>query len=130
MTNFSVAAQANIEETGIDPADDIEAVRTGAKSATSLLDECLSGADRDRVQGWREYVDAVVEAARAQRDVVEAIGRSISHNEIVHLPWTQERQGELAAQAAEEGGGSVDAGEVYEFWGAPGNAWRVHLDRK
>jgi len=69
-------------------------------------------------------------SGRAQHEVVEAIGRSISHNEIVHLPWTQEREDELTALAGQEGGDSVDTGEVYEFWGAAGNAWRVHLDRE
>ena len=60
---FSKAAQANIEETGIDPMDDIDAIRSGDTTAAQLLDECLDGADPDRAQGWREYVDAVVEAA-------------------------------------------------------------------
>jgi hypothetical protein len=59
------AAMRNIAEIGndIDVANDIAAIRSGRMSEDELLDLCLDGADDDRVQGWREYVDAVIDAA-------------------------------------------------------------------
>lgn len=56
------AAAQNVEETGTDVAVDLHEVR-GGKSAARLLAECIDGAEQDRVQGWREYVDAVVAVA-------------------------------------------------------------------
>jgi len=60
---LSEAAQANVDETGIDPADDIAALRSGAQTRETLLAHCLDGAAPNRVRGWREYVDAVISAA-------------------------------------------------------------------
>lgn len=60
---LSELAQLNVEETGVDLQDDIEALRSGRHTAETLLAHCLDGADEDRVHGWKEYVDAVVEAA-------------------------------------------------------------------
>jgi len=59
---FSQAALENIKETGIDPADDVARVRAGL-SPDALLAECLEGADEDRVEGWREYVERIAEEA-------------------------------------------------------------------
>lgn len=66
--DLSIAAQQNVEETGIDPQDDIDAVRAGRLTRESLLAECLDGADADRVQGWNDYVDAVMAAASGTND--------------------------------------------------------------
>lgn len=52
----------NIDETGASPLDDLAQLRSGAQTAASLLEHCLDGADEDRVEGWREYVAALVEA--------------------------------------------------------------------
>ena len=60
---FSDAAQANIDETGCDPMVDIAALRSGEHTPESLLAQCLDGAEEDRAQGWREYVDAIEMAA-------------------------------------------------------------------
>lgn len=57
---LSNAALENVEETGIDPMSDVARLRAGEVTEDDLLAECLDGADDDRVQGWREYVDAVV----------------------------------------------------------------------
>jgi hypothetical protein len=51
-----------VEETGIDPADDIQAILAGTHSEPSLLAHCLDGADEDRVQGWHDYVAAIMAA--------------------------------------------------------------------
>lgn len=59
-------AMAVAEETGLDMdeiASDIGRVRDGRDTRADLLARCLDGADADRVQGWTEYVDAVVAAA-------------------------------------------------------------------
>lgn len=63
MIDFTPAARANIAETGIDPADDVVALRAGWHTRKSLLMHCLAGADDDRLQGWIEYVNAVCDAA-------------------------------------------------------------------
>jgi hypothetical protein len=63
MIKLSIAAQANVEETGCDVAADIEAIRSGEHTRESLLAHCLDGAEQDREQGWREYVSAVSDAA-------------------------------------------------------------------
>ena len=54
--SFTKAACESIEETGIDPADDVERLLDGRVTIEALLAECLDGAEDDRVQGWREYV--------------------------------------------------------------------------
>ena len=58
------AAVSRCRETATDPEDDVAAIRSGEHTRESLLARCLDGADADRVQGWREYVAAVCEAAR------------------------------------------------------------------
>ena len=57
------AAQANVDETGTDPQDDVAAIRSGQYTRESLLAHCLDGADPDRKQGWHEYVDTICERA-------------------------------------------------------------------
>ena len=57
---ITAAAQQNIDETGTDPMDDIDAIRSGEHTAASLLADCLDGADEDRVTGWHEYVAAII----------------------------------------------------------------------
>lgn len=59
---FTIEAFLNIEETGIDWRVDRIAMRDLGVTPAELLDECLKGADADRVQGWRDYVDALVES--------------------------------------------------------------------
>lgn len=61
--HLSNAALENVEETGIDPMSDVARLRAGEVTREALLDECLDGADDDRVQGWNDYVDAVVSYA-------------------------------------------------------------------
>jgi hypothetical protein len=63
MINFSDAALACIDETGIDPDDDLAAVERGDYDRASLLAYCLDGADPDRAEGWRDYVSAIFLAA-------------------------------------------------------------------
>jgi hypothetical protein len=43
-------------------AADLDALRSGKRTAETLLAHCLDGADEDREEGWREYVDALVDA--------------------------------------------------------------------
>lgn len=59
---MSRAAATNVEETGVDVAADLAALRSGEHTAESLLAHCLDGADEDRVEGWRDYVSALVAA--------------------------------------------------------------------
>jgi len=61
-------AARNVAETGTDPARDIVRIADGLHPAL-LEAECLDGADGDRVEGWREYVYDVAEAAK---DLCEA----------------------------------------------------------
>ena len=62
MIQFTKAAQENIDETGCDVEADLAALRSGAHTRESLLAHCLDGADPDREEGWREYVEALVAA--------------------------------------------------------------------
>lgn len=55
---LSRAALEAVEETGIDPADDLARLRAGL-TIPELLAECLNGADDDRVEGWLDYVAAL-----------------------------------------------------------------------
>ena len=57
----------------------------------------------------------------------QAIARSVSHTEIVHLPYSLADESALMA-ACED---SADAGDRVEFWGKTehGAEWRIHLDR-
>ena len=57
---FTRAAHEAIAETGGDYGTDLHSLRTGALTAETLLAACLNGADPDRVQGWKEYVSALV----------------------------------------------------------------------
>lgn len=59
------AALANLEETGTDWREDMAALRCGGTTEEALLEHCLDGADEDRVEGWREYVSALVAAVAA-----------------------------------------------------------------
>lgn len=60
--NFTTAAKQNIKEVGIAWKQDFIAMRDLGVTPTEMLEICLDGADDDRVQGWRDYVDALVEA--------------------------------------------------------------------
>lgn len=63
---FTMLALANMAESGIGPAgirSDITAVKRGL-TKEALLASCMDGADEDREQGWRDYVDAVMELAQ------------------------------------------------------------------
>jgi hypothetical protein len=49
----------NIEESGVSVREDLQHIRAGLWSESTLLSHCLDGADEDREQGWIEYVDAL-----------------------------------------------------------------------
>jgi hypothetical protein len=57
---FTPAAHEAIAETGGDYHTDLHSLRTGKLTAETLLAHCLNGADPDRVDGWKEYVSALV----------------------------------------------------------------------
>jgi hypothetical protein len=59
---MTLAAAQCAGEAGADVAADVARVR-GGLSRGQLLEECLAGADDDRVDGWHDYVRAVVAAA-------------------------------------------------------------------
>jgi len=67
---MTIAAARNLEETGTDVAADLAALRAGTMTRDALLAHCLNGADEDRVEGWREYVEAVSAAAQVALVVV------------------------------------------------------------
>lgn len=62
---FTEAAQACLDELDVNHEDDLRGLRSGRYTRDTLLGECLSGADSDREQGWREYVDTLCEALPA-----------------------------------------------------------------
>ena len=55
----------------------------------------------------------------------QAIQRSISHNEIVHIAHDSEAVEALTVRCDDH----VEANEEHEFWGTDddGNEWRVHV---
>jgi hypothetical protein len=63
--NLTPAAQRNIEEVGLNPMEDVEAVQRGIYTRETLLEICLEGADEDRRAGWEEYVTEICRAAAA-----------------------------------------------------------------
>jgi hypothetical protein len=65
---LSPAAQANVDQTGVNPERDVDAVRRGDHTRQTLLDQYIDNAEDDRVQGWRDYVDAIFK-------IVEGKGR-------------------------------------------------------
>ncbi len=58
----------------------------------------------------------------------QAIERSITHDEIVTIDYSDEAEAELGVECDN----SVRNGPVVEFWGRDqdGDAWRVHLRRR
>lgn len=63
----------------------------------------------------------------------QAIRRSIAHNEIVHLEFSDEADYEgakdvLLSECDDYAYASDDA-DTMEFWGGTGEEWRVHLKR-
>lgn len=57
-------------------------------------------------------------------NVEQAIARSISQNEIVHLDWSHDVQTDLIIACDDW----TDAGSVFEFWGTSDDSeWRIHL---
>ncbi len=61
-SEFSKAAQQNIDETSADWERDLSQLQKGTVTPQQLLEKCLYGAEPDRVEGWRDYVAALVEA--------------------------------------------------------------------
>jgi len=63
---FTDAAWENLEECAVNVDEDLAtARRKGPGYKSDFLAQCLGGADADREQGWRDYVDALFEAADA-----------------------------------------------------------------
>ncbi len=58
----------------------------------------------------------------------QAIARSITHNEIVTLDYSDGARDSLSSRCDD----SVDVGRGVEFWGRDdeGSSWRVHLQRR
>jgi hypothetical protein len=62
---FSAAAQANIDECGINVDEDADNLRNGTMTPVQLLTHCLDGADPDRREGWVDYVNELARAVAA-----------------------------------------------------------------
>lgn len=61
---FTDAAWENLEECGVNVDDDLAlAKRKGPGFKSDFLAQCLNQADADREQGWRDYADALFDAA-------------------------------------------------------------------
>jgi len=72
--NLSTAAVEALEEAGISDAgvdEDFTHV-DAADDGAALLRACLTGADDDRIQGWTDYVSALVAVANREADDMAA----------------------------------------------------------
>jgi len=65
--HLTPAAIDLVDETGCDPEGDVRDLLDGSQTRETLIAYCLDGAAEDRVEGWREYVAAVVEEADRRR---------------------------------------------------------------
>lgn len=63
---FSDAALEAIEEMDADFEADAAQIADGRLTREALLVHCLNGAEPDREQGWRDYVDAIVAASQSR----------------------------------------------------------------
>ena len=63
MIPMSERAADNVTYTGCDVAHDLASLRSGACTELDLLNYCLEEADQARVEGWRDYVEALVRAS-------------------------------------------------------------------
>ena len=64
LAHMTRAALENLAEVGtVNPLSDVAEVQEGRHDRTSLLAACFDGAEEDRAQGWRDYVDAVIAAS-------------------------------------------------------------------
>lgn len=70
--DFTDDALENIAETGADWARDLERLRSGEMTEAALLEYCLDGAEPDREQGWREYVETLAALGPARDPAEEA----------------------------------------------------------
>jgi len=59
---FTNEALLNIEETCTNYELDLMRIGQLGWTPEEILADCLDGADEDRVQGWHDYVDAIVES--------------------------------------------------------------------
>ena len=57
------AAVENVNETSTDVLADLHLLQHDHITPEVLLEMCLNGADEDRRQGWRDYVQAITKAA-------------------------------------------------------------------
>jgi hypothetical protein len=126
--DLSAAAIANVQETGIDPSADVERIRSGSVTREALLAECLDGADEDRVEGWREYVSAVVEVATAKQIAGALIGTSLREYRAVTAAYSHELYEAVNAEADRLD--TDEQNDRYEFSGESesGAEWTVRLE--
>jgi hypothetical protein len=73
IRTLTPAARANVRETGADVAEDLRTLRLGTTTRDELLAHCLDGADDDRIQGWRDYVATLAEAAEVGDDEIREL---------------------------------------------------------
>lgn len=61
--SFTQEALEVIEESGADWEHDVDRLRSGDATVEELVEFCFDGAAKDRHQGWRDYLSAVVATA-------------------------------------------------------------------
>jgi len=65
---LSELAISNVLETGISVREDLAEIRAGAWTRQSFLVHCLDGAEADRREGWRQYVEALFDLVACEKD--------------------------------------------------------------
>lgn len=121
MTSYKITSSAGVDMgvyAGSTPTEALDAMARDAGYRDQAAAAEVAGA----------FEGTVVEGGVVRAtDVTIAIARSVSHTEIVNLPWSQEAQDELSLLCDD----SVEASTTtWEAWGTDddGAEWRVHLD--
>lgn len=86
---MSAAAAENVAECAVDVAADVASLLYGSTTPEVLLAECLDGADADREQGWREYVEAVGALLVRRADALALIPQRHCSGDVAYVEATE-----------------------------------------
>lgn len=86
---MTAAAAENVAECAVNVAGDVASLLRGSTTPEALLAECLDGADSDREQGWREYVEAVGALLVRRADALALIPQRHCNGDVAYVEATE-----------------------------------------